>query len=95
MPPTLASNDATISALARKLAPAVADLVIAELRQVLPSPITDRPPFSITEAATFTGLSRATIERRIADGTLKATKIGRAVRISAADVDRLLSGAYR
>lgn len=43
---------------------------------------TNRRYLSITEACEITGLSRNTINRRIADGTLKALRMGRNIRIT-------------
>ena len=54
-------------------------------RSPVPNPIT------IAQAAERAGVSRDTIRRRIADGTLPAVRIGpRLIRIDAADVDALM-----
>lgn len=45
-------------------------------------------PLSITQAAERAGVSRDTIRRRIADGTLPAYRVGpKLIRVDAADVD--------
>jgi excisionase family DNA binding protein len=46
---------------------------------------------TIHEAANELRLSPATVRRRIQDGTIRASKIGGATRIAAAEIDRLLS----
>lgn len=91
MPRALNPNDANITALAKKLAPLVAAQVLAQLRQE-PIPQATRPAMSIADVQHWTGLSRATVLRRIADGTLPSRKVGRLVRIPAEAVDRLLAG---
>lgn len=44
---------------------------------------------SVADVMDMTGLSEATIRRRLADGSLPARKLGRRVLIDSADVDRL------
>lgn len=47
---------------------------------------------SISQSATLTGLCPKTIRRRIADGTLPASRVAgtRAIRIRRADLERLM-----
>jgi len=53
----------------------------------------NRQPFaSIDEVATYLGVSQGTVRRRIKDGTLPATKIGKQIRIKWCDVDVLVTG---
>ena len=47
------------------------------------------PMQTVRSAARLTGMSEKTIRRRIADGTLAAYRIGRAIRISDDDLMRL------
>lgn len=47
-------------------------------------------PLTPDEAAEYLKVTRRTIDRWIADGTLKASKIGRVVRISRSEINRLL-----
>jgi excisionase family DNA binding protein len=51
-----------------------------------------RKPWSKAKAAAHLGLSVRTLERRIADGTVKRTKLGRLVRIPDSEVRRLAKG---
>ncbi len=51
-----------------------------------------KPPFSTDSVAELLGVSKRTIERRIADGSIRALKLGRVVRIPASELERLLSG---
>jgi excisionase family DNA binding protein len=52
--------------------------------------------YSKKQLVTLLGeMSEQTINRRIADGTIRAVRIGRRVLIPAAEVERLLSGESR
>jgi excisionase family DNA binding protein len=48
---------------------------------------------SIPEAAGKLGVSQRTVERRIADGSLRVVRLGRRVLVPQTEVDRLLGGA--
>lgn len=48
-----------------------------------------RVAYPVKEAAEKTGLSQKTIHRRIADGTLKARRVGRRWLVSAASLEAL------
>ena len=48
-----------------------------------------RISYTVPETAVKTGLSEKTIHRRIADGSLKARKLGRRWLVSAASVEAL------
>jgi excisionase family DNA binding protein len=48
---------------------------------------------SYLEAERYTGLSRVTLWRAVSRGDLKAARIGRAVRISRAELDRFMEQA--
>lgn len=54
-----------------------------------PAPISYR----INDAASALGISRRTVYRLIEGGTLRATKVGRATLIPAADVHAVVLGA--
>jgi excisionase family DNA binding protein len=47
-------------------------------------------PLTIDEAAEYLKVSRKTMTRWIADGTVKAARIGRVWRISRSEINRLL-----
>ena len=49
-------------------------------------------PLTPEEAAEYLKVTRRTIDRWIADGTMKASKIGRVVRIKRSEIVRLLEG---
>ena len=49
-------------------------------------------PLTIDEAAEYLKVSRKTMTRWIADGTVKAAKIGRVWRINRSEINRLLRG---
>ena len=49
-------------------------------------------PLTPDEAAEYLKVTRRTIDRWIADGTIKASKIGRVVRINRSEINRLLKG---
>ena len=51
-----------------------------------------KTPFSIDAAANLLGVSRRTIERRVSDGSIRALKLGRVVRIPVSELHRLLDG---
>jgi excisionase family DNA binding protein len=51
-----------------------------------------RLAYTIREAAEAIALSERTIWQAIQDGRLKATKIGRAVRIPTAELERFVAG---
>jgi len=51
--------------------------------------LVNRVTFNVKDAAIALGLSEKTIHRRIADGTLKAKKVGRRWLVSAAAVEAL------
>jgi excisionase family DNA binding protein len=53
----------------------------------------NKAPLTPEEAAEYLKVTRRTIDRWIADGTIKASKIGRVVRIKRSEIDRILSGA--
>lgn len=44
------------------------------------------------EVATALGVSEKTVRRRIADGSIRAIRLGRAVRVPNVEVERLLNG---
>lgn len=48
--------------------------------------------FSPIEAATMLGISRATLDRQIKAGSIKALRLGTTVRISQREIDRLAAG---
>ena len=48
---------------------------------------------SYPEAERYSGLSRTTLWRVVSSGELKAARIGRAVRISRAELDRFMEQA--
>jgi excisionase family DNA binding protein len=50
---------------------------------------------SYPEAERYTGLSRVTLWRAVSRGELKAARIGRAVRMSRADLDRFMEQATK
>jgi excisionase family DNA binding protein len=50
----------------------------------------DRDFFSPSEVCTVTGLSDSTIRRRLRDGTLRSTVVGRARRVSRPDLEAFL-----
>ena len=52
-----------------------------------------RVSYRVSDAASVIGVSRRTVERWIAGGTLRAHKVGRTVLIPAADVHALTAGA--
>ena len=47
-------------------------------------------PLTPDEAAEYLKVTRRTIDRWIMDGTIKASKIGRVVRIKRSEIERLL-----
>lgn len=49
-------------------------------------------PLTIDEAAEYLKVSRKTMTRWIADGAVKAAKIGRVWRINRSEINRLLKG---
>ncbi len=56
-------------------------------------PIAERRAISIREAQSYSGLSRATLYRRIEAGEIRKLKVGRKALIDRASLDRLLDGA--
>jgi excisionase family DNA binding protein len=77
--------DAALSAVvADAVAPVVAEL--RELRATVDALRAASPPTLVTvgEACRLTGLSPATVRRRVADGTLPSRRIGRSVRVDMA-----------
>lgn len=52
----------------------------------------DPAVLSISETAKLLALSRQTVNRRIADGTFDAIRIGTTIRIRRDSIDALLSG---
>ena len=76
------------TALAAVVADAVAPLAteIRELRATVEALRAASPPTLVTvgEACRVTGLSPATVRRRIADGTIPSRRIGRSVRVDLA-----------
>jgi len=68
------------------LAPVVAEL--RELRVKVEALCVASPPTLVTvgEACRLTGLSPATVRRRIADGTMPSRRIGRSVRVDLASL---------
>ena len=57
------------------------------------APRAERLAYSIETAADASGLSRATLCRLIADGTLRSTKVGRRRLIPATALHALVEGA--
>lgn len=53
-----------------------------------------RDAFTVTEVEMKLGISRASIYRRIADGSLRSNRIGSARRIPASEIARLLGDAH-
>lgn len=49
-----------------------------------------RPALTTTEVAAALGVSRRTVLRRVEDGSIRAMRLGKAVRIPKAELDRLL-----
>lgn len=49
-----------------------------------------RPTLTTTEVAVALGISRRTVLRRVEDGSIRAMRLGKAVRIPEAELDRLL-----
>jgi excisionase family DNA binding protein len=47
------------------------------------------------ECAVITAMSRATIRRRIADGSLRSAKVGRSRRVSEKDLEQFMDGRAR
>lgn len=58
--------------------------------------MTDRrqilPPYTVDEAAEWLGLHPHTIRRRIDAGEIAVFRVGRSIRITAAEMDRLTAG---
>lgn len=57
-----------------------------------PSDVHDREWLSVREVALVTGLGVRTLERRLADGTLPSTRIGRCRRIARGDLNGFMEG---
>jgi excisionase family DNA binding protein len=45
---------------------------------------------TLPQVADLLGVSRSTIKRRVADGSIRVIRIGRLVRVPAREIDRLL-----
>lgn len=75
------SQAAQFEAMARVLAAAIHRNADGEKRALTVQEIAAKPLLKLDEAAALTGLSRDTLRKAIADGTLEAKQIGRAWRI--------------
>ena len=53
-------------------------------------PTTGAPSYTMDQFSVRAGISKYSVARRIKDGTIRATRIGRLIRIPAVEVDRLL-----
>jgi len=51
----------------------------------------EKPTYSIPQAAKLLGFNEKTLRKAIAIGTVKTLQLSSAVRISAAEIDRLLA----
>jgi excisionase family DNA binding protein len=81
------SLDATLAeVVGAAVAPVVAEL--RELRATVEALRAASPPTLVTvgEACRLTGLSPATVRRRVADGTMPSRRIGRSVRVDLASL---------
>ena len=58
--------------------------------QIIPFPARHDPILSKRQAAAYLGVSTRTIERRIADGSLRWLRLGQLVKLRLSDLDRLL-----
>lgn len=54
------------------------------------SPISSDPLLTVQQVADFLGTSLRTVQRRIADNSIRTLKLGRIVRIPASEIGRLL-----
>jgi excisionase family DNA binding protein len=86
------SQAAQFEAMARVLAAAIHRNADSEKRALTVPEIAAKPLLKLDEAATLTGLSRATLRTAIAGGELEAKQIGRAWRIKRAALDRYIEG---
>lgn len=58
-----------------------------------PTESTEEQLFSVASAARRLGISKRTVRRMIADGRINHIRLGRCVRIAAAELNRIVKGA--
>lgn len=69
--------------------------LLADLALDAPAPAQPPRALSVAEVARLLGCSRDSVERRIREGTLRATRLGGRVLIPATEVARLLGEVAR